>query len=441
MKEITRLEKDSLMYYQGGGADITLSIEKQNLREFYVVDNSYIVLNALLMPGISNERARLKEEGKRVDLVMFEHIEELIAVYCRLYSAICKYTCFYEHKKSYHTYRDDRMNMLEFLAYGQIYSFMSTKKSPEKNTDFHNKSGILLLEIEAQGDVEYIDMNAVLEKESKYPHEQEILFAPFALLDKEPLEMTEEEMSYRDIKGNPPEAKYLLRLRMSSVIPREDEGNEKELEELYAKITTPDFMEIVRRVWKSFMEGKEPEIDIEKLYVAWKEKLQIYLRLRFAKIKYEVMCRTQREGKCQETDYEQKKNTVQNGGNIQDYQMQMNKLEQDARNYYNYSNGKRVKYRNCVRVANVAVSVLYPMSAFFVALSFRENLQQRTATYLKLDELLRDMRYENYVNKEKFNSYVERYKRIVGEDNVMGQESAVIMGVHLEKMAEEPEIK
>ena len=108
MKEITRLEKDSLMYYQGGGADITLSIEKQNLREFYVVDNSYIVLNALLMPGISNERARLKEEGKRVDLVMFEHIEELIAVYCRLYSAICKYTCFYEHKKSYHTYRDDR---------------------------------------------------------------------------------------------------------------------------------------------------------------------------------------------------------------------------------------------------------------------------------------------------------------------------------------------
>ena len=64
----------------------------------------------------------------------------------------------------------------------------------EKNTDFHNKSGILLLEIEAQGDVEYIDMNAVLEKESKYPHEQEILFAPFALLDKEPLEMTEEEI-------------------------------------------------------------------------------------------------------------------------------------------------------------------------------------------------------------------------------------------------------
>ena len=29
MKEITRLEKDSLMYYQGGGADITLSMRNR----------------------------------------------------------------------------------------------------------------------------------------------------------------------------------------------------------------------------------------------------------------------------------------------------------------------------------------------------------------------------------------------------------------------------
>lgn len=54
----------------------------------------------------------------------------------------------------------------------------------------------------------------------------------------------------------------------------------------------------------------------------------------------------------------------------------MNELEKDIRHYYNYTNGKRVKYRDYTQMANVAVSVLYPMSAFFVALSFKQNLQE-----------------------------------------------------------------
>lgn len=106
MSEINRLEKDSLMYYQGGGINVALNPERQSLREFYDVEDSYTVFNALLMPGSSNERARLVEEGKSVSLAIFEYPEELIAVYCRLYSAICKYTYCYEHTKSYYTYRD-----------------------------------------------------------------------------------------------------------------------------------------------------------------------------------------------------------------------------------------------------------------------------------------------------------------------------------------------
>lgn len=323
MNEINRLEKNSILYYQGGGSGIALSPENSNLREFYDVDNSYIVINALLMPGISNEKARLIEEGKKVTPSIFMHMDELVNVYCRLYSAMCKYTYFYEHEDKYYTYRTDRMNTLEFLKHGQMYSLMSTKKCNSKNTDFHDKDGILLLEVETRGDMEHVDVNAVLEEESKYPHEQEILFAPFILLDKEPLEMTEEEKLYKDVHGNPPEAKYLLHLRLSSIVPCK-EYMEEELEGLYREITAADSMKTVRQVWEVFMRGKEPEADTIQYYIKWKEKFQIYLRIRFAQIKYEVTTRNlESGGECgvnymQDADKRQDKDGGQSTGGKQD---------------------------------------------------------------------------------------------------------------------------
>lgn len=525
MNEINRLEKNSILYYQGGGPDIALSPENSNLREFYNVENSYIVINALLMPGISNEKARLIEEGKKVAPSMFQHMDELVKVYCRLYSAMCKYTYLYEHEDKYHTYRADRMNTLEYLNQDQMYSFMSTNNCNNKNKDFHGKDGILLLEVEAQGNIEHVDVNAVLEKESKYPHEQEILFAPFALLDKVPLEMTEAEMRYRDIHGNPPEAKYLLHLRLSSIIPCE-EDMEEELEELYQEVTAADSMKVVRQVWEIFMSGKEPEEDTTQYYINWKEKLQTYLRMCFARIKYEVTARTpepdreygvnymqdadkrqdedggqsigeerdgdgvqgadERQGKgsvqgadgrsdkvrVQGIDYSRDINNIPEGGVMQDFRKQLSKLEKDIGNYYDYTNEKRKTYRRCVQVVNVIVSVLYPLTTLFVALSLMENLQvfmkmaglltsamgaiaplvakgfawneklqQRTATYMKLDRLIRDMEYDQSLDENSLDKYVKRYNAIVDEDNKMGLANALIMGRHSEGMTKESEKK
>lgn len=288
MNEINQLEKDSLLYYQGGGRDIELSPERQNLRAFYDVDNSYLVINALLMPGISNEKARLAKEGKQVSLAVFECMEELLEVYCRLYSAICKYTYFYEHDAMYHTYRDDRINTLEFLSHGQMYSFMSTNRYNSGNTDFQDKDGILLLEVKAPGDVEHIDVNAVLQEKSIYPHEQEILFAPFVMLDKEPLKITEEEMLYKDINGDLPKSKYMLHLRGSSIVPCEIDGHKEELKELYTKIMDVKDLNTAKQIWKMFMNSGEPDCKATQVYVEWKEKLQKYLRMSFAGIKYEM---------------------------------------------------------------------------------------------------------------------------------------------------------
>ncbi len=463
MSEINRSEKDSLLYYQGGGRNIALNQENHNLREFYNVDNSYIVINALLMPGISNERARLKVEGKRVDPILFEHMDELIEVYCRLYSAMCKYTFDYDHDELYHTYRADRMNTLTFLEQGQAYSFMSTKRHHDSSTDFHDKDGILLLEVEALGDIEHVDINAVLGAESIFPQEQEILFAPFALLDREPLEITAEEKTYRDIHNNPPEAKFLLHLRISSIVSCKTDKNREELRGLFARIMDDESLNMVKTVWNVFMSGGEPEDEAVRCYGEWKEKLRSYLRLRFAEIKYEMT--DARRPMSESTDVLRKSNKRVNDDTKQEFQRRVRELEEDIFAYYKYTDASRRKYKKCVQRTCVALSVISPLMTFFVALNLLEDLQlwvkvaslllstiniaisltasslawsekfrQRTATYLKLNELLQDMKYENFSEEKIWKEYVLRFKTIVSNDNRMGQKNTDVTGKYLDKM-------
>ena len=187
MNEISRAEKDSIMYYQGGGADVKLSSAEQELREFYDAKDSYMVINALLMPGVSNEKARLVDEKRKFDPVMLEHMDELLEVYCRLYSAMCKYSCYYERESRRYTYRSDRMNTLEFLKHGQMYSFMSTQVENAVDPYFHDKAGILLLEIDASGDIEHVDVNAVLGRKASIRASMRFCMRPFCCWIRNPL--------------------------------------------------------------------------------------------------------------------------------------------------------------------------------------------------------------------------------------------------------------
>lgn len=165
-------------------------------------------------------------------------------------------------------------------------------------------------------------------------------------------------------------------------------------------------------------------------------------------------------------------NNIPEGEDMQDFRKRLNKLEKDIENYYDYTDKKRKKYRRCVQVVNVIVSVLYPLTTLFVALSLMENLQvfmkvaglltsamgaiaplvakgfawneklqQRTATYMKLDRLIRDLEYDQSLDKDSLDRYVERYNTIVDEDNKMGLANALIMGKYSESMTKESEKK
>lgn len=165
-------------------------------------------------------------------------------------------------------------------------------------------------------------------------------------------------------------------------------------------------------------------------------------------------------------------NNIPEGEDMQDFRKRLSKLEKDIENYYDYTDKKRKKYRRCVQVVNVIVSVLYPLTTLFVALSLMENLQvfmkvaglltsamgaiaplvakgfawneklqQRTATYMKLDRLIRDLEYDQSLDKDSLDRYVERYNTIVDEDNKMGLANALIMGKYSESMTKESEKK
>ncbi len=287
--EINRAEKDSIMFYQGGGRNVRLPSREQALRDFYNADNAYMVINTLLMPGIENEKARMINEEKKFDLILLEHMDELIKIYRRLYSAMCKYAMSHKDKSRHYTYRIDRMNSLHFLQFGQLFSYMSTTQYKEKNTYFCDKDGLLLLEISAPVEIEHIDINAVLGGESMFFHENEILYAPFIHLDMEALEMTEEEKTYRDRNQNPPMAKYRLHLRSSSITARQIDFESPDVTKLYEELLNPLAIEDIRHVWSSYMGGIEPKQDIVKRYVAWKRNFRAYIKLCCAGIKWNLL--------------------------------------------------------------------------------------------------------------------------------------------------------
>ena len=90
---INKKEFQSLLFYQGASDHIELDPSESVLEDFYSIDNGYETINMLLFPGIENEKARLQiEKRDKISDKILNHMDELLEIYNRLYSAMCKYT-------------------------------------------------------------------------------------------------------------------------------------------------------------------------------------------------------------------------------------------------------------------------------------------------------------------------------------------------------------
>lgn len=420
---ISENEKRSILFYQGGTRNIILQESERHLKSFYEIDNAYEVINTLLFSGIENERVRISEENRKLNPILLDNMAELLKEYCNIYSAMCKYTYWENNNDDYYLYRKDRMNTLQFLENGYTTCFFSTSFTREIKEYFHQKAGLLLLELEVPSTVEHLNVNEVLGDLSIHPDEEEILLSPFLCLHKESMELTKEETLFKDKNGEKPKAKYKIYIKGSSVYEKPMTVYNFVLSErLYKKIINTQAIENAKLLWKDLEQGNQLNLGMVTEYKEWKENIQNYLKIQFADIKAEIR-----------------------------YRKKWRKFERELDDFLDYTNRKRVEYDDKFTKINLVISWLQPLSALFLALSFIDEggiwgtaakiislivstgciilsgitkslalegkCHQRTKTYLRLDELRRDFRYEDDKSLGRLNKYIEEFKQIIKDDD------------------------
>ena len=412
-------ELKSLYFYQGSVPEKILC-EEPETRSFYNVSDAYNVLNVLLFPGIENEVVRFKEK-KIMNDVLLNNMEELLRVYCNIYSAMCKYTYYEEKRKSLVGKRADRMDSLRVLQKGETGSFFSTTTKENVDKYFCRKKGLVLLDVVSQGAVEHIELNTVL-KGNKYSEEKEILYAPFLSVKIERTELDDSERDLRDYDGNPAEGKYKVYLGETQK-SKEPDKDELTSEKLYKHITDEKEIANAQLIWDKLKKGEEVEKQYTDKYSEWKEDIRNYLIIKFRQIKEQV-----------------KRDSS--------HSIRLKKLENELYQYKEWSNIKREKYERILKRFSIAMAICQGATALAIALSFidkidmpmkisgiiasvialliyriseiyalRDRTEQRTETYLRLDELERDIYFESDMTEEKLEFYIDRLKKIIRDDN------------------------
>lgn len=432
--EINKSEIISILFYQNASLTSEELKMKRGAEKFYEVSNAYEGINMLLFPGVENERTRLIDEFRNVAPALLDYIDELLGVYDNLYSAMCKYTYICNKNSLLHTWRYDRQQSLSVLANGENTSFFSTSIVRKTSDYFKKKKGLLILEIEASPYTLHLSVNDVLGERSKYPDEGGILFPPFSTIDLEELVMTEEELTYQDQDDNPPVGKFKVLISNNLKCLIQQRGEEllnKRKQELLSDIKDSSMLENAKKVWETYNSRQNPDSKSINKYIYWKGKLQAYVKIRQAEVYQEFF-----------------------GGDEDRNEKRKELLFSCIETAGKDANEKREQYEKVLIKQNTTVAVVQGIAAFFIAVGILEldtgtfdlsdvlkilgigftvlsvtmyrifnsislsgKVRQRTLTYLRLDELQRDIRFTQDFDNKKLDSYIERYKQIIREDN------------------------
>lgn len=458
MEIYTSDEKRSLLYYQGAGDKIQLESWEADLKDFYQINNSYETINMLLFPGIDNEISRLMTEEREIDSLILDFLPELLKVYGNLYSAICKYTYLQPETKSgensisdengMDTYRDDRWHTYLCMESGINPSFLSTTKKERSFTEgdsgscFQKKDGLVLLDCCSLKTIEHLDMNEVLGEDSIYPEEEEILFPPFLYCDLAYLNMSDSENELKDIHGNPPRGKFKLILNGSTIEAKSPHEISESLDDLRKNVLDSEAIQNAKTVWEKLKKKETPSTSEIQQYTYWKLHFQNYLRGYFSVIKWQVR--------------------------FEDRQVY---FYSDLQERIKDANTHRERYEIQLKIFHISVIILCGLAGLLFALalitdlaewipiykiigltlttagivlfrickslSLEEKLEQRTTTFLRLDELKMDYDYEKPQTVERLNDYIDNLKQIVLNDNRMCELYTKNAVKHLDELSKE----
>lgn len=207
-------EINSLIFYQGDVNNYIVNSKEEKLKyssSFYKTRFAYHVLNMLLYPCMDNEIARICNEKKNIPLDLLYSIEEILNVYNNIFSSMCKYAMSKSSYKTLHVFRQDRIQSLNVLDKGYTPAFTSCSLEKMCDTYFLKKDGILLLEFNFDNTIPYVVLNEVFPN-SSFKYQNEVLLPPFLTFQKTPLEFTDEEKTYVDIKNSHPQGKFSIEI-------------------------------------------------------------------------------------------------------------------------------------------------------------------------------------------------------------------------------------
>lgn len=201
---LTTYELDCIRFYMGDPEIVERG-------DFIGGPKAYNTINALLHNGITNELDKISE-GKPIEILNVSHLRQTVSLIKAIDSAMNKLVSL-PSTSPLITYRADRISEIEAIKEThKIEGFYSTCKYGFLPEYANTKQNVLLLEIQRDSNVPFLDFELLFQDLYAKPQESEILL-PFDTIVKsikqQPL--TEEENKlYHDMHGNKPCAKYRI---------------------------------------------------------------------------------------------------------------------------------------------------------------------------------------------------------------------------------------
>lgn len=278
----------------------------------YIQDNhgiaknacAYQTFNMMMFPGVGNEITRILDYRNSIEPNDFMDAKQILSLSEKIYSAMYKYS-----KKmlqdEYVSRTDTRDSFNETEKRGETLSFFSTTAA--QSYFKYIKANTVIIDAVIEKGAVCIDYREVLPNNLKAYSEQEILVSPFTPVEIEEAEMNDDEKSFLDDNGNPPERKVKMRIKKQpDVTPLTDEEKKDKEEKLsiyYNEEYIDNAVEFLEYL-KTMSKGKTKEqvlenIDKEKMqmYIEWKEAFQTVFKYRTREIALDIDKQIEEEAK------------------------------------------------------------------------------------------------------------------------------------------------
>lgn len=279
----TLAEIDAIRFYEGDTRSRDINGNLNNMKstdEFWGDQKAYRTLNALLFPGLDNEKERIKEEGNKLNPKIVDNIEISIGIYCNIYAAMLKSAL---KNESVITKRVERLQSINNLKEGETVSYTSTSKV-EYVGEFADKNGNVFLEFHIPKNFPYIDLEKVLKEEYEHKDEKEVLLPPFTTIAINDGTLLHFEKRIKDINREEPKAKYIINVLADEVTNIQNNSDKEVLRQI---VLDKEKCRMASNVILCMNKG-EWDIDFSD-YIDWKNCLQQYIKLLFIEMRKKII--------------------------------------------------------------------------------------------------------------------------------------------------------